>query len=129
MKGNSTYRIILAWSLLFIYSLNSFRTVQPYLEYNLNYDYISNVLCVNKEKPEVKCNGKCYLTKELKKAAQEKSEKKETTINLIIEILPTEETGLTLNANSSFITEIKFPPFSQSVESLNTENITPPPRA
>lgn len=36
----------------------------------MNYDYISKVLCINKAKPLLKCNGKCHLMKELAKAAE-----------------------------------------------------------
>lgn len=41
----------------------------PVVEYVVNYDYIVNVLCENKDKPEMQCNGKCHLTKELAKEA------------------------------------------------------------
>lgn len=41
------------------------------IEYAVNYDYISQVLCINKDKPALKCNGKCHLMKELAKAADE----------------------------------------------------------
>ncbi len=41
----------------------------PVVEYVANYDYIVNVLCENKDKPEMQCNGKCHLTKELAKEA------------------------------------------------------------
>lgn len=34
--------------------------------YLYQYDYYVNVLCENKEKPELKCNGTCHLAKELK---------------------------------------------------------------
>lgn len=37
----------------------------PFLEYVINYDYIVKELCENKEKPELKCNGKCHLAKQL----------------------------------------------------------------
>jgi hypothetical protein len=37
------------------------------MDYAINYDYISKVLCINKDKPELKCNGKCHLMKELAK--------------------------------------------------------------
>lgn len=43
----------------------------PFLEYIVNYDYIVKELCENKEKPELKCNGKCHLAKQLAKAAEE----------------------------------------------------------
>lgn len=39
----------------------------PVVEYVVNYDYIANVLCENKGKPEMQCNGKCHLSKELAK--------------------------------------------------------------
>jgi len=33
--------------------------------YQLNIDYIIETYCVNKEKPELQCNGKCHLAKQL----------------------------------------------------------------
>lgn len=44
-----------------------FRPLVPLVEYAVNYDYISKVLCINKSNPELHCNGKCYLSKELAK--------------------------------------------------------------
>ena len=44
-----------------------FRPLVPLAEYAVNYDYISEVLCVNKSNPELHCNGKCYLKKEIAK--------------------------------------------------------------
>lgn len=41
----------------------------PVIEYIVNYDYIVNTLCENKDKPEMQCNGKCHLTKELAEEA------------------------------------------------------------
>ena len=32
----------------------------PFVEYAAFYDYIKNELCVNKDTPEMGCNGKCY---------------------------------------------------------------------
>ena len=42
----------------------------PVIEYAVNYNYISKVLCVNKDKPMLHCNGKCHLMKELAKASE-----------------------------------------------------------
>lgn len=42
----------------------------PVIDYIVNYEYISKVLCVNKDKPKMHCNGKCHLMKELAKAAE-----------------------------------------------------------
>jgi hypothetical protein len=46
------------------------KPVFPVVEYLVNYDYVSKVLCVNKDKPMMHCNGKCHLMKELAKAAE-----------------------------------------------------------
>lgn len=42
------------------------RPIVPVLEYAINYDYISKVLCENKENPKSCCKGKCHLRKQLK---------------------------------------------------------------
>lgn len=44
-----------------------FRPLVPLVEYAVNYDYISEVLCINKDNTELHCNGKCYLRKQLSK--------------------------------------------------------------
>ncbi len=43
------------------------RPIAPFVEYAINYDYISKTLCINKDKPMMHCNGKCYLMKKIKK--------------------------------------------------------------
>ncbi|BFO66010.1 hypothetical protein KCF3NO3_19930 [Chryseobacterium sp. KCF3-3] len=49
------------------------RPLVPVVEYAVNYDYIVKVLCINKSRPEVHCNGKCYLSKELAKTNDSES--------------------------------------------------------
>lgn len=47
------------------------RPISPFVEYVINYDYIAKVLCINKEKVEMDCNGKCYVMKQLKQQQEE----------------------------------------------------------
>lgn len=47
------------------------KPILPVLDYVINYDYISKVLCENKAKPKMHCNGKCHLMKELAKASEQ----------------------------------------------------------
>lgn len=54
------------YSILFI-GYMVFRPLIPLAEYAVNYNYIVNTLCANRSKPELHCNGKCYLSKELAK--------------------------------------------------------------
>lgn len=49
------------------------KPVLPVLDYWVNYKYIANELCENQDKPELECNGKCHLKKELAKASTEES--------------------------------------------------------
>lgn len=42
------------------------------INFKINQAYIARVLCENKDKPEMKCNGKCHLNKKLKE--QDKKE-------------------------------------------------------
>ena len=46
------------------------KPVFPAIDYVVNYHYISTVLCENKNKPELKCCGKCHLKKELANASE-----------------------------------------------------------
>lgn len=47
------------------------RPISPFVEYAINYDYIAKVLCINKDKPELSCKGKCQLMKKLKQQQEE----------------------------------------------------------
>lgn len=53
--------------------LNAFRKEIVLLEYYANKDFIKRVLCINTRRPEMHCDGKCYLMTKLK--AAEKAEK------------------------------------------------------
>lgn len=44
------------------------KPVLPVIEYYADYDYIATILCENKDKSYLECNGKCYLEKQMKKA-------------------------------------------------------------
>jgi len=39
-------------------------------DFLVNNEYIREVLCVNKEKPELACGGKCYLMQQLQESQQ-----------------------------------------------------------
>jgi hypothetical protein len=65
--------------LIFLTLSSGFTKLYLYAGYELNKNYIAAVLCENKAKPEMHCNGKCYLAKKLKQA--EKSEQKSEQTN------------------------------------------------
>jgi len=59
------YRVF-AIALLVMMVLNIFRYEIPYLQYDIFKDYIAKNLCVNKDKKDNCCQGKCFLNKQIK---------------------------------------------------------------
>ncbi|WP_268223728.1 hypothetical protein [Sinomicrobium oceani] len=53
-----------------------FKPLFPVLEYTVNYDYITTVLCINKERPKLQCNGKCFLMKAIAREVSGNDDKK-----------------------------------------------------
>lgn len=42
-----------------------------YLDFSVRKDYIAEVLCINRDEPMTVCGGTCYLTEQLKLAADQ----------------------------------------------------------
>ncbi|SHL76354.1 hypothetical protein [Flavobacterium xinjiangense] len=102
----------------------------PVLEYAVNYEYISKVLCINKDKPKMQCNGKCHLMKELAKAQegekQTSSNKKNVavdTVDLILDI-KNDFSLFVYNGNAKTTIHSKF---SNLYSHLNLYSIFHPP--
>ncbi len=57
--------------IIFIAFTMLLKPLWPVAEYIVNYDYIANVLCENKDKPQLNCDGKCYLAKQLAKETED----------------------------------------------------------
>ncbi len=62
---------ILVIPLLISFLVYYYRINIPYIEYEINKEYIVNNLCENRDKPMMNCQGKCYLKKQVKKAQQQ----------------------------------------------------------
>ena len=69
---------------LLIYSLALLRPIAPYLEYYANQKYIATHLCVNRDKPWMHCDGKCYLHKKLVQAAKQQEKENRKAITTIV---------------------------------------------
>ncbi|MBT9189925.1 hypothetical protein [Zobellia russellii] len=44
----------------------------PLINYAVNYDYIVTNLCENRNQPMLRCDGKCFLAKQLAQESEEK---------------------------------------------------------
>jgi hypothetical protein len=117
--------------LIFILILAIFlKPIFPVIEYMVNYEYISKVLCENKAKPIMHCNGKCHLMKELAKANENDkpatSDKKGYTS--VIEVLFFQE----INAISFFSSSLSDKEkrnynYSNLYSNMNFESLFRPP--
>jgi hypothetical protein len=73
--------------------LQSFSKVLIVIDFQVNKAYIMEFLCINRDKPQLGCKGKCQLTKKLKEQAQaekqsrEKTHTQEIPINLFCQAL------------------------------------------
>lgn len=70
--------------MLFVFAFRPIYFVGNVLYYQLNIDYIIETYCINKDKPELKCNGKCHLTKQLQMVDNSSNEEKQS-FNLVYE--------------------------------------------
>ena len=68
------------------------------IQWSINQDYIAKNLCINKNKPALKCDGKCHLRKELKKTEETNENNGKSTV-------PSFQDDLVL-FNNSFVPQI-----------------------
>lgn len=72
----------ISYILIFIFCFQFFEASFIYVHFKLNQEYIAKVLCINKDLPEMKCNGCCQLKKEL---SQHENRKKKTETAVVNE--------------------------------------------
>ncbi|MGV9004508.1 hypothetical protein [Flavobacterium sp.] len=106
------------------------KPVFPVLDYMVNYDYIAKVLCENKAKPELKCNGKCHLMKELAKESENEKpiQNNKKLASSEFEVLFFQDIA-SLKFTQVFIhdTSINFDNYSNQYFHLNSTSIFHPP--
>lgn len=67
---------------------SNFSTLFIFAGFELNRDYIAAHLCVNRDKPWLHCNGKCYFMRKIKQEQEkEKSQDRQSQKNLFQDAL------------------------------------------
>ncbi|MEH0158459.1 hypothetical protein V6R21_30680 [Limibacter armeniacum] len=108
--------------------LNTLAIPLYYLDYELRKDFITEYFCINKDKPELHCNGQCHLMKEVEQTSSEQKKKAEKPISTVVyliqemtQVAAQEKTVLPLLA-------IKHTtPYTQKLFDFYTHNIFHPP--
>jgi hypothetical protein len=70
-----THKNYIALLLLTLISVKTILVPVVYLDFELRKDFIIKNLCENRFKPQLKCNGQCYLAKKLNKIAEDNATK------------------------------------------------------
>ncbi|PWJ60496.1 hypothetical protein CLV98_101680 [Dyadobacter jejuensis] len=80
-----------------------------YLDYEIRKDFIASTLCINRDKPMVICNGKCYLAEKVAEAERQKQQQSEQDYmsSLIYQVMDT-------------MTVYSFPPAPISEEEVSS---------
>ncbi|WP_313599269.1 hypothetical protein [Epilithonimonas vandammei] len=67
------------------------RPVLPLLDYTINYTYIRENICENRARPELNCNGKCYLAKQISGSSQNSDKQSVLKLSIISETFTAED--------------------------------------
>lgn len=85
LKRTTQYSLVLLTALML---LKAFIVPVVYIDFKLNQDYIARVLCINREKPELHCDGNCILMQKIKEAQQgDDQDKSQNTQRYVLEIV------------------------------------------
>ena len=122
----TAFRKIVSLFLLIGIVSNCFNQYLLLSSYTLNKSYISSVLCTNLDKPELHCEGKCFLDIKLKELEQKNKQAQENLKRIIETVAPVYSNIL----DPLFELRIKSetPPYLQQKPNGNAVTIFHPPQ-
>jgi hypothetical protein len=97
------------------------------LQYQLNKNFIAANLCENRARPEMKCEGKCYLCKRLKNEEKKDQENPERRAENRFESLPF-PLGFSLTHPTGTTISLEYPSFQEEVNNSFVLSLFHPPQ-
>jgi hypothetical protein len=98
-----------------------------FLDYQLNKSRIAATLCENRDKPQMKCEGRCYLCKRLKNEQKKDQDNPERRAENKFESIPF-PTGIALSHPAPRILTTRYPSFEESANTIFTPSFFHPPQ-
>jgi hypothetical protein len=98
-----------------------------FLDYQLNKNYIAANLCENRNRPEMKCAGKCYLCRRLKNEEKKDQDNPERKAENKFESTSF-PSGLVLHPPVISTITVQYPHFQESVSISFTGSVFHPPQ-
>lgn len=120
-------RRLIAVVLLFGVLSNSFNYLIISSSYHFNKSYISTVLCSNKDKPQLHCEGKCFLDIKLKELEQKNKQEQEHSKRLIESVAPQLQSLVFANFEENLPSSV--PHYLQKSPIGTVNNIFHPPKS
>ncbi|MCS6967059.1 MAG: hypothetical protein RMJ44_02635 [Cytophagales bacterium] len=107
----------------------SFSRVWVWLSFQLNRQYIAQYLCEYKDRPEMRCGGKCYLAKQMAKAQKHEANIPKLKNHFDVTFFPSpDKFGLELFVFLPLHNDLFFIPLQIGVERTHKCEIEHPPR-
>ena len=127
-------RIVASISLVLVLLSKTLYSIFWQVNFYLNQKEIAAIECVNKSRPEMHCNGKCYLAKQLQKAEDNLNAKKEKNNQSLSHLKVIEGSLFVPNEIFSFQLNSSFIPKEKSIynyiqfyDLLSCESVFHPP--
>ena len=113
-------------SILFVVYISFvFRIVFPLIDYTINYKYITEELCIERDNPDNNCHGSCYLSSEIEREVNPSSEEKTVVLDFVKIPL------LVFSFNNNYFPKtlsIKYLSIQSNILKNSPKPITPPPQ-
>ena len=103
------WRYLLASFLLISFLIQTFSTSFMVVDFYANQKYIAEKLCINKSKPQMKCCGKCQLTKKLSQEENKDKQNPGRKFENKEEVICSNSFSLFSDANWKLIKRLYFP--------------------
>ena len=117
--------------ILFVAIIMLIKPLWPLAEYAVNYDYIVENLCENKDTPSMHCDGKCYLAKQLAKESEgnDKNPFEGKRVNVEIQYISSFHPLLVLGSDNEYDSTFQnnFKGIQTLIPGLYTTDIAQPP--
>jgi len=117
------------WAIVLLLSMlgQTFSRYIVVLDYRLNKTFIAKNLCENKDRPEMKCEGKCYLCKRLKKEDKKDQDNPERKGENKFELISIEQ-GYLMTHPFRTVRLVEYPYFQEMISNSYATSFFHPPQ-
>ncbi|GAB5476083.1 MAG: hypothetical protein Mars2KO_41820 [Maribacter sp.] len=102
--------------------------ISVWIDFLANNDYIKEVLCINKERPKLRCQGKCYLVQQLQEQQSQQEQELPQLVHSKYEFVLFGSRESELKCNNIAYSQDNFAALKSGYSLLKTWDIFHPPQ-